>query len=172
MKNNMYLIFMIIILLFMSACSDFRRAIGTEKSSPNEFEVITRPPLSLPPDFMERPNKENLDQTIGEKTSSLGQAKNIFGSKDKKVSSYNELFSTDLIEENIRTKIDEETKGIIFEKRLPAQIVFGGLPNVGPVLDKMKEDERLRKNKMQNKSLTEGATPAIDEVLGEKLIIK
>ena len=45
MKNNMYLIFMIIILLFMSACSDFRRAIGTEKSSPNEFEVITRPPL-------------------------------------------------------------------------------------------------------------------------------
>ena len=71
MKNNMYLIFMIIILLFMSACSDFRRAIGTEKSSPNEFEVITRPPLSLPPDFMERPNKENLDQTIGEKTSSI-----------------------------------------------------------------------------------------------------
>ena len=55
---------------------------------------------------------------------------------------------------------------------MPAQIVFGGLPNVGPVLDKMKEDERLRKNKMQNKSLTEGATPAIDEVLGEKLIIK
>ena len=37
------------VLLICSACSDFRRAIGTEKSSPDEFEVVVRPPLSLPP---------------------------------------------------------------------------------------------------------------------------
>ena len=33
----------------LGGCSDFRKAIGEEKSSPDEFEVVVRPPLSLPP---------------------------------------------------------------------------------------------------------------------------
>ena len=37
--------------LTLSGCSDFRKAIGDEKSSPDEFEVVVRPPLSLPPSF-------------------------------------------------------------------------------------------------------------------------
>ena len=32
----------------LSGCSDFRQAIGTEKCAPDEFEVVVRPPLSLP----------------------------------------------------------------------------------------------------------------------------
>ena len=37
--------------LALGGCSDFRKAIGEEKSSPDEFEVVVRPPLSLPPSF-------------------------------------------------------------------------------------------------------------------------
>ena len=33
----------------LSACSDFRRAIGKSKSAPDEFQVVVRAPLSLPP---------------------------------------------------------------------------------------------------------------------------
>ena len=40
----------------LTGCSDFRQAIGTEKSSPDEFEVVVRPPLSLPPGFGARPS--------------------------------------------------------------------------------------------------------------------
>ena len=43
--------------LALIGCSDFRKAIGEEKSSPDEFEVVVRPPLSLPPSLRRlRPN--------------------------------------------------------------------------------------------------------------------
>ena len=65
-----------------------------------------------------------------------------------------------------------EINGINVDKYVPRDSLATIIRQPLSILDKMKEDERLRKNKMQNKSLTEGATPAIDEVLGEKLIIK
>ena len=37
------------LVIALAGCSDFRRAVGTEKSSPDEFSVVVRPPLSLPP---------------------------------------------------------------------------------------------------------------------------
>ena len=39
----------------LSACSDFRRAIGEGKSAPDEFQVVVRAPLSLPPGFGDSP---------------------------------------------------------------------------------------------------------------------
>jgi len=42
-----------IVLIGLAGCSDFRRAIGDEKSTPDEFQVVVRPPLSLPPGFAE-----------------------------------------------------------------------------------------------------------------------
>jgi len=41
--------------LSLSACSDARRAFGWEKAPPDEFEVVQRAPLSLPPDYQLRP---------------------------------------------------------------------------------------------------------------------
>jgi Protein of unknown function (DUF3035) len=39
----------------LGGCDDFRRAIGLEKVVPDEFAVVSRAPLSLPPDFALRP---------------------------------------------------------------------------------------------------------------------
>jgi hypothetical protein len=39
----------------LSACTDFKRAIGIEKTSPDEFAVEQRAPLTIPPDFDLRP---------------------------------------------------------------------------------------------------------------------
>jgi hypothetical protein len=36
----------------------------------------------------------------------------------------------------------------------------------------MAEDARIRRNRLQNKALNEGATPAIDEVLGEPVSVE
>ena len=38
-----------VVSMIAAGCSDFRRAIGESKSAPDEFEVVVRPPLSLPP---------------------------------------------------------------------------------------------------------------------------
>ncbi|MBV8889529.1 MAG: DUF3035 domain-containing protein [Alphaproteobacteria bacterium] len=39
----------------LSACGDFRRAIGLDRPSPDEFAVESRAPLTIPPDFDLRP---------------------------------------------------------------------------------------------------------------------
>jgi hypothetical protein len=39
----------------LSGCTDLKRSIGLEKTSPDEFAVESRAPLTMPPDFELRP---------------------------------------------------------------------------------------------------------------------
>src|SRR5271163_1852985 len=39
----------------LGGCDDFMRAIGREKVVPDEFAVVSRAPLAVPPDFSLRP---------------------------------------------------------------------------------------------------------------------
>src|SRR5208283_2153883 len=39
----------------LPGCGDFKRAVGLEKTSPDEFAVESRAPLTIPPDFDLRP---------------------------------------------------------------------------------------------------------------------
>src|SRR5207248_7229544 len=41
--------------LVISGCSDLKKAIGLERSTPDEFAVESRAPLTMPPDFNLRP---------------------------------------------------------------------------------------------------------------------
>jgi hypothetical protein len=41
--------------LTLSACEDFKKAVGIERTSPDEFAVESRAPLTIPPDFDLRP---------------------------------------------------------------------------------------------------------------------
>ena len=158
--------------VFLSGCSDFRQAIGTEKSAPDEFEVVVRPPLSLPPGFGARPSADNEVQDAGVTAAVPTKASELLVSRSGKATKFDDVFAFDKIEEDIRSKIDEETAGVIYERRLPLQILFGGLPNVGPVVDTMAEDARIRRNRLQEKALNEGATPAIDDVLGDPVLVE
>ena len=161
--------------LAISGCSDFRKAIGDEKSSPDEFEVVVRPPLSLPPGF-----KSSSSEIVGAVPAALGQsttdarslAASALGSGEgASRASYQSLFDFTSIPENIRETVDEETFGIQFERRLPLQILFGGIPDVGPVLDQFAEDQRLRRNMREGRFPTDGGTPAMDPLSEEPLTI-
>ena len=41
--------------LLISGCSDLKKSIGLERTSPDEFAVESRAPLTMPPDFNLRP---------------------------------------------------------------------------------------------------------------------
>lgn len=41
--------------LLIAGCSDWKKTIGLEKSTPDEFAVESRAPLTMPPDFNLRP---------------------------------------------------------------------------------------------------------------------
>jgi hypothetical protein len=46
-----------------SGCSSVRDAMGTQKDSPDEFAVVTKAPLVMPPDFTLRPPKPGAPPT-------------------------------------------------------------------------------------------------------------
>ena len=161
------------LLSMLSACSDFRKAIGTEKSSPDEFQVVVRPSLVLPPNFSSRPTAATGAQTAATVASDAqAQASVLLGARKTGASDYSDLFAFDKIVEDVRSKVDEETAGIKFERRLPIQVLFGGLPDVGPVIDKMAEDRRIRRNRLENRSLSYGATHAIDKVFQDSVLVE
>ena len=153
------------LLSMLSACSDFRKAIGTEKSSPDEFQVVVRP--------SSRPTATTGAQTAATAASDAqAQASVLLGARETGASDYSDIFAFDKIVEDVRSKVDEETAGIKFERRLPIQVLFGGLPDVGPVIDKMAEDRRIRRNRLENRSLSHGATPAIDKVFQDSVLVE
>lgn len=161
----------LVIVFSATACSDYRRTIGAEKSTPDEFQVVVRPPLSLPPEFTTRPDATTTDLGVDEK-SSRNLANKLFERRNTAASGYEEFFELSSIEPDIRIKVDQETTGIIFERRLPINVIFGGLPELGPILDQMAEDRRIRINLMQKRAINEGATPAYDGVLGDEVQVQ
>ena len=161
--------------MLLSACSDFNQAIGREKSVPDEFEVVVRPPLSLPPGFSSRPDGANGAQPATNSAtiiSARGQASSLLGTTDGSAKGYDDLFAFESVPADIRDLVDEETAGIRFERRLPFQIVFGGLPDVGPILDQMQEDVRLRTNRLQGKLPTDGPSAGVDGVDGTAILVQ
>ena len=156
--------------LGLSACSDFRRSIGKEKSKPDEFQVVVRPPLSLPPGLSD--TAENIiEKSENSEGDAQSQTAKLLDINKVENSDFVGLFDFSSVPDDIRTKIDEETYGVQLEKRLPLQKLFGGLPDVGPVLDKMAEDLRLRKNRLEGRAPTEGGTKAIDPTSDQPLNI-
>ncbi len=159
--------------LSVVGCSDFRRAIGEEKSSPDEFEVVVRPPLSLPPGFADRPEDIIEAEKLSNSLDAQAQAQAALGSSSgTRLTGYDQLFDFSSVPTDIRERVDQETLGIQFERRLPIQVLFGGLPDVGPVLDKMAEDQRLRRNRRDGLVPGDGDIIARDAQTQETVIIK
>ena len=159
--------------LSVIGCSDLRRAIGDEKSSPDEFEVVVRAPLSLPPGFSDRPEDMMKAENSSVGVDSQTQASQILGaSATSELSGYDKLFDFASVPADIRETVDQETLGIQFERRLPIQVLFGGVPEIGPVLNKIAEDQRLRANKRKGLMPNEGDILARDAQSQETVIIK
>ena len=160
------------LLIGLPGCSDFRRAVGTEKSSPDEFEVVVRPPLSLPPGFADRPEdilaKDKKATGVNAETS----AKAMLAVGSSVSIDFEQLFDFSDVPDDIRAKVDAETYGIQLENRLPLQQLFGGLPDIGPVLDKMSEDARLRKARQDGRLPTDEATLATDPTSDEPVAVQ
>ena len=160
------------LLIGLAGCSDFRRAVGTEKSSPDEFEVVVRPPLSLPPGFTDRPEDilANNKKATGVDAKTSAEAMLAVGNNAS--GGFEQLFDFSDVPDGIRKKVDAETYGIQLENRLPLQQLFGGLPDIGPVLDKMAEDARLRKAQRDSRLPTDEATLATDPTSEEPVSVQ
>ncbi len=146
-----------------SGCSDFRQAIGKEKFIPNEYSFLSTPKLIMPPEFG---NKDN----IIEKGSSINETPELNLKNKNNKSGFETLFNFNLVPEDIRKIVDDETLGISKSERTGLDILLGNKPEIGVYLDSEKETLRIKNNK--EKSLLSKPSPSINTNDKKKLLIK
>ena len=182
----------------LAGCSDFRKAVGTEKSSPDEFAVVARAPLSLPPNYglrppapgaprpQERAVKEGAKALVlnsgstgasssvpaftFSNTPSASAAAPVTSTTQAEVS-FRERLGTDTAEPNIRELVNAETRDFVYEDEflIDRLIFWKDGPNPGVVLDADAERRRLQENAALGRSPTSGATPSIQRKRGNLL---
>jgi hypothetical protein len=169
MKNSLpkFFILFLPIILSVSSCSDFRKAVGEEKVVPDEFSIATTPSLVVPPGYKIDPGKIKNVNKNNIVSNALNEKLNIITSNNQSESkNFIELFGSKNIPKDIRKIVDEETTGIALSSRTGIDILFGNIPSAGIVIDTKKESLRVRKKKNQE------ATPAFDKNTGKTILIK
>ena len=166
-------------ILALSACSGVKKQLGLTKQSPDEFKVVARAPLSLPPDFSLRPPEPGIPRPQEGTTSQ--QAKNaVFRLKQPEAETLEPINPSDdrslgeqsllkvagagQSDPNIRRILDAEALRISAEGDdfLQALVFWQDPLAPGEIVDATEEAKRLRDNAALGKAVTDGETPTIE----------
>lgn len=169
-----HILLAILAVFTLSACEGARDAIGIGKQSPDEFAVVTRAPLSMPPDFGLRPPRPGAERpqegTVKESARDL-LVKSTGSSGSAPAPSSVSRGETALLaragaanpDPAIRRTINREssilaTENDSFADRL---IFWQDQPQPGTLVDAAAEQKRLRENAGLGDAPTKGRTPKI-----------
>lgn len=134
-----------------SGCSTIGRSLGAGKNAPDEFRVVTRAPLTLPPDYSLRPPRpgearpQELEPDAEARAALFGQdvAAGATAGERTLVS----RAGADTVDANVRNQVDFEGQGIVhrsegFVNRI---LSFGGssAPASSTPLNPEQEQQRL-----------------------------
>jgi Protein of unknown function (DUF3035) len=175
-------------LISLAACGQgtVQNALGMGKRSPDEFSVVSRAPLILPPDYGLRPprpgeSRPGVDTPSEQARASLvgrEEAQPVAGADQEVLAAaFDEGSATEsageraLVSEattqptdpDIRRKIAEENVQLAqVEQELFTRLLKWRDPNpLGPTIDPVAETQRLRTNQIEGKPVTEGESPVI-----------
>ncbi len=167
------------LILALSACEGVREQFGLTKQSPDEFRVVSRAPLSLPPDFTLRPPEPGIARPQ-EGTTTQQARSAVFRLEQPKTQPLNGQVNTDgrtlgelsllkaagadKVDPGIRRAIDLETQQLNLESDdfIEALVFWRDKEIPGRVVDATAEAKRLRENAAFGKAVTAGETPTIE----------
>ena len=155
----------------LAGCSDTRKVLGLDKNAPDEFKIVNRAPLSIPPDYALRPPDPGAprpqEQTIPQRAvaavtgvpqSPTGEAKFSAGEDAllKRV-------GAGQADPRIRDIVDRENSTIIAanEGFMDHLMFWHTKEDPSPVVDAPRESQRLRENAALGKPVDDGHTPTI-----------
>ena len=109
MKNNNYSIFLLIFLFLLSGCQDVKKGFsGKNIDQGEEFLVIKKNPLIVPPDFEKMPLPKNeIDKTKSNNSENdqVSEFEKLLKNKDENINTSNSIESTGDLEKKIIDKI-------------------------------------------------------------------
>lgn len=164
--------------VLLAGCGgNVKQQLGIAKRAPDEFSVVTRAPLSMPPDYGLRPPRpgERRPQEPTERAqarellvprSGDNLASAIPGA-DGMTAGESALLSrveTGPASDGIRAQINNETARLDSDERniVERMMFWREQPPPGDVVDPRKEAQRLQENAALGKSTTDGDTPRIE----------
>ncbi len=160
-------------LLALAGCSGVREQLGLGRQSPDEFTVVSKAPLILPPDYALRPPAPGAprpQEVTPERTARAaltGQSKVPGGGETSTQSSGEQvlirLAGATGIGSEIREIVNRESSDMAErDKSFTDRLIFWRDPDPsGTVIDAAKEAKRIQENAAAGKPVTEGETPNI-----------
>jgi hypothetical protein len=158
--------------LLLAACggSDLSRTFGLDRNAPDEFQVTTRAPLSMPPDYMLRPprpgaprpqetsQRQGAEATLAPQAAlGAGQSSEVSPGQQALVAAAGPAAPAD-----IRQRLDADAAIAASDRSFADKLMFWRTPpDRSVVVDPQREAQRLRENAALGQSPTVGDTPII-----------
>lgn len=153
--------------------SDVSRTFGLVRDSPDEFQVTTRAPLSMPPDYHLRPphpgapRPQEMSTPRAAESSLVPQAALASGGQGGGSPGQQALLQAagPPASPDIRHELDEDAALDASGHSFTDWLMFWKSPSAPPptIVDPQKEAERLRTNAALGQSAEQGETPIIQE---------
>jgi hypothetical protein len=173
MKNYLVLAIVALSMAMLTACEKTKEQFDFSKKAPDEFQVTTRAPLEMPPEFSLRPPRPGAPRP--QEDSAKEEAKQaVFGERAVQTSETQSELSqgeaillqksgVNAIDPNIRDKVDAESAKLAEESKSTVDRILGKAGRKtdvkAEVVNPVKEAERIKQNKESGAPITEGETP-------------
>ncbi len=156
----------------LAACGEMRQSLGLGRNPPDEFAVVDRPPLSMPPDYGLRPPRPGAPRPQAIEADQQAQAA-LFEKKGAAQGKAPSAAEKALLESsgavkadpNIREVVNRESaqKTVASEHLVRQLLSWDSEKKPGTIVDAKAEAERLKNAKEKNEPLNAGATPVIEK---------
>ena len=154
--------------LGLSGCDEVRQSLGYTKTPPDEFAVVARAPLSVPPDFAVRPPtpgaerpQEPSRRDAARTLITGGQGAAAAPGRDAAV--LRRLLALNRADPEIRDLINRDAAVFDYEDEsfIDSLLFWKDREARDSVVDPQKESQRLQSNAEQGRPVTDGETPTI-----------
>ena len=162
----------------LSGCEGVKQQLGIGKQSPDEFRVVARAPLSVPPEFNLRPPEpgavrpqegtpqDQAKEAVFRAPGGGASQREVEIIQGKTPGEANLLLQAGAAEADpdIRTTVDRETQAINEESDtfINALIFWKDQPQPGTVVDPSAESDRIQENEALGEPVSSGETPTIE----------
>ena len=151
--------------------------LGYGKSAPDEFAIVTKAPLVIPPDYSlrppqpgaPRPQEMEIQPSLGAQRALIGENALAEGGDGNSQGEQVLLEQTGATEADprIRQVVNAETRSLVARDRtFVDSVIFWKEPGPAPdekLVNPAEESQRIQQNEAEGKPVTEGETPTVEQ---------